>query len=389
MASPINHSLITGGIIPSLSLEYEGRTQSSTLLHDNYPKVFQKYEIDRFELMILMGSLMRVDVLSILEPCDYYKQSRRQDELNKKDINSGEIIKPLNFQISPVLKEKFNVSSLKLSERVLNPNNFTDEQRSRIDFHGLGRKVLTFEFTAFDEIFYSLSKQIIAQQYTLPMKYLRPDSECCRYICQKSHSLNIGTNDLEDASVIIEPSHPDFFNVVIPHTPINQSLPLGTIVTLSGEIPYYIDEPEEKLTKKGIKFPDGSEMPQITIRNTGRKFISSNNLITISNIENLIIKEDIATKHKTINTKPWVDWCHYGAIEIGSRIMGKFIVSEIDVELHQSFSLFGFNISETNKTLTIWTYNGFNITPFDIFRKIKSVSDNLIDFYDEVLKLEI
>jgi hypothetical protein len=379
MASPVNHSIITGGLIPSLSIEFEPRIHTSIVLHDNYSKIFKKYGIDRFEMMAIMGSVMRVDVLSGLEKCDYYN-------INDFHFKGSKTVEPTTTTVSKSKNKvddsvnfiekfddgsnPFNIVSVELSEVSPDSSGFNDEQLKVIDIEGLTRQFLTITFKEMTDELYFVLNEIVKLQYELPMVYLKPVREECRYVCQKSHSLNPETDDLEDASITIEPSHPDFFNVVIPHTPINQSLPIGTIVKLFAEIPYNIEEDEFKITKKGIFLPDGTEMISAKVRHTGRRFISSHNL----QFDSTSIGDNNKLPVVTTN-KYCVDWCHYGAIEIGSRIIGKFVVSPLEIPLQQSFTQFGFRRSEANKTFTLWTYNGYNITPMMVLNKIKNYSE--------------
>lgn len=86
--------------------------------------------------------------------------------------------------------------------------------------------------------------------------------------------------DIRNASVTIEPLNPDFFNMIIPHLPINQSLPIGTVVNLDIEVPF--------------SNPDGTS-PE-------RKFFWSSNLETDKNISVIIEKEN----PKSITLDPWL-----------------------------------------------------------------------------------
>jgi hypothetical protein len=145
------------------------------------------------------------------------------------------------------------------------------------------------------------------------MKYLKPIRELCTY-----H---------KNANLTIEPTHANYFNMIIPHLPINQSLRLDSVFTINVKIPF--------LNKK-----DGT--------NPVSKFIWSNNLKTSQETLN------------SVKDKPFLECVHFGAIDIGSELKGKFIVSEIDLELMQSYSLFGFSWLDKQKEFILWIYNYYN-----------------------------
>jgi hypothetical protein len=65
---------------------------------------------------------------------------------------------------------------------------------------------------------------------------------------------------------------------------------------------------------------------------------------------------------RSIKGKPFLECVHFGAIDIGSELKGKFIVSEIDLELMQSYSLFGFSRNDRQKYFVLWIYNYYNIS---------------------------
>ena len=102
-----------------------------------------------------------------------------------------------------------------------------------------------------------------------------------------------------------------------------------------------------------------------------RKFIWSKNLKTESNINSKIKSEN----PKSINTQPWLRCCHYGAIDIGSRLTAKYEVANVDTEIIKSFSLFGFSRSDERKEFTIWCFYYFNITPVDVLKLVKAQSN--------------
>jgi hypothetical protein len=216
------------------------------------------------------------------------------------------------------------------------PKDFTEEEQKRIDFEGLRRYFIKVSVKEINHEFYEAFKYLVKIQYKLPMKYLKPVRELCSYISQKS-MLFENEHDIRNASITIEPSHANFFNMIIPHLPINQALPLETVFTINVKIPFLND-------RNGL-------CPV-------SKFIWSNNLKTKQNINEIIEKE----KPKSSYSKPFLENVHFGAIDIGSELKGKFVVSFIDLELMQSYSLFGFRRSDEQNEFVIWIYNYYNVS---------------------------
>jgi hypothetical protein len=136
------------------------------------------------------------------------------------------------------------------------------------------------------------------------MKYLKPVPELCEYVSQKN-MLYETEKDIKNASLTIEPTHTNFFNMIIPHLRINQSLPLDNAFTINVKIPFLNDH---------------NGMAPVS------KFIWSNNLKTSQETLKILEKGE---GHK----KAFLENVHFGAINIGSQLKGKFIVSEIDLEL--------------------------------------------------------
>ena len=240
-------------------------------------------------------------------------------------------------------------------------SDFTKDELKLIDIDGLQRNYLKITFKQLTDDVYFTLRDIAKCQYTLPIKYLHPMPGSFSYISQKSQIYG-KEKDIKNASVTIEPLNPDIFNL-ISYTPINQSLPIGTIVTVDVSIPFDV-------------LPNGEE-PE-------RKFLWSRNLKTSSDIESKIKTEN----PKSITTKPWIDKCHYCSIDIGSRVTAKFEVSLVDTDIVKSFSLFGFSRCDTTKEFTIWVYKCFNIMPTDVLTLIKNmkcVDKNSKMVIDEIL----
>ena len=240
-------------------------------------------------------------------------------------------------------------------------SDFTKDELKLIDIDGLQRNYLKITFKQLTDDVYFTLRDITKCQYLLPIKYLHPIPGSFSYISQKSQIYG-KEKDIKNASVTIEPLNPDIFNL-ISYTPINQSLPIGTIVTVDVSIPFDV-------------LPNGEE-PE-------RKFLWSRNLKTSSDIESKIKTEN----PKSITTKPWIDKCHYCSIDIGSRITAKYEVSLVDTDIVKSFSLFGFSRCDTTKEFTIWVYKCFNIMPTDVLTLIKNmkcVDKNSKTIIDEIL----
>lgn len=226
-------------------------------------------------------------------------------------------------------------------------SDFTPEERKMVDLKGLQRTYMKITFKQLTDTEYFTIADIVKNQYALPIRYLKPIPNSYSYISQKSQ-ISGKEKDIRNASITIEPLNCDFFNQ-ISYTPINQSLPLGTVVTIDVSTP----------------FDDVNGKPP------ERKFIWSKNLRTESGINSKIK----TANPKSINTQPWLRCCHYGAIDIGSRLTAKYEVANVDTEIIKSFSLFGFGRSDERKEFTIWTFYCFNVTPVDILKLVKAQSN--------------
>ena len=236
----------------------------------------------------------------------------------------------------------------------LKDTDFTSKELNRIDINSLGRTYLTISFNKLGDEEYFMMRDIAANQYSLPIKYLKPIPNSYSYIAQKSQ-ISGNEKDIKNASITIEPLNADFFNQ-ISYTPINQKLPLGTVITIDVENPFDSVNNEE---------------PE-------RKFIWSENLSMDDNV----------LKELKGNKKPWCGCCHYGAIDIGSRLTAKYEVQYVDTEIIKSFSLFGFSRSDERKEFTIWTFNYFNTTPVEVFQlmlKQPKVEQSTVKLISEVL----
>ena len=237
-------------------------------------------------------------------------------------------------------------------------SDFTKEELKLIDIDGLQRNYLKITFKSLTDDVYFALRDIARSQYALPVKYLHPVPNSFSYVSQKSQIYG-KEKDIKNAGITIEPLNNDIANV-ISYTPINQSLPLNTVITIDVATDFDTT-------------PDGKE-PE-------RKFIWSNNLQTSSDIESKIKKEN----PNSIYTKPWIGCCHYSSIDVGSRITGKFEVNMVDTEIVKSFSLFGFNRCDERKELIIWVYKCFNLMPVDVLKLIKK-QDTTIDSSKKIIE---
>ena len=243
----------------------------------------------------------------------------------------------------------------------LNKNDFTADELKLIDIEGLSRNYLKIEFKSLGDDEYFVMRDIAKLQYKLPIKYLKPVPNSFSYICQKS-LISGNEKDIRNAAVTIVPLNPNV-QKQISYTPINQSLPLGTIVTIDVDVEYTPSDP--------------NITPQ-------RRFIWSDNLKTDKNISEIIKREN----PKSIYTKPWIQHCHYCAIDIGSQLNAKYEVAEVDLSIYASFSLFGFSRSDERKEFTIWTFNYFNITPVDVLKMISkqnNIEPNTKKIIEEII----
>lgn len=270
---------------------------------------------------------------------------------------SSKSSKSKQSKMSGASSDGISIVSAELSTRGPDESKFKPEELAIFDADGFNRTFLTIKFGEMTDAIFDGMVSITRLQYALPIRYLKPVEGTFSYISQKSYTAP-GT-DIRNASIVIEPLNASFAEM-IPYTPINQSIPLDTPVTIDVSVPY------ETL-------PDGSE--------PDRRFIWSSNLKTDSNIEKIIKNAN----PKSIRTKPWQECVHYGAIDIGSRLECKFIVSMTDPNISRSYNVYGFRFDHDDKVLVIWTFKCFNLTPVDVLNMIKknenctSASAKLID----------
>lgn len=164
-----------------------------------------------------------------------------------------------------------------------------------------------------DEINFARN-QIFKNQYKIPMKYLQPEENI--YLAQKSPLMD-KSNNIKNASRIIEPINIGFSDF-IKYIPINQNIPLNTTYIINCKIPY---------------------------ESNTRYFFMSNQLKCTEDISKIIGK----------NKYDFDPYIHIGTLDIGSEYKGRFVVSEVNLNLFDSFSLFNFEV--TDNSFSIITYD--------------------------------
>lgn len=235
-----------------------------------------------------------------------------------------------------LLKTEINTNSPDMSI-------FTEKDLDYIDPHNLKEIIISYTFKEskgdvelgdiMSNDMYIAIANILKLQYLLPVKYMKPIEGSYKYISQKcqintKQSDKNTKQDISKANLTIEPLNPNFPQT-ISYTPINQMIPIGTIFTLHVEIPF---------------------------RNSYRKMLTSSSIkCEINDIEGIIRneadKEKINKCYKTkeltnIPTSTFNKRIAYGAIDIGSQLDCKFIVSYTDI--HESISLFRFRRPKDN-----------------------------------------
>lgn len=221
---------------------------------------------------------------------------------------------------------------------------FNEHERSMFDIDGMKQQVLTIEFKQLSDDEYLFMRDVARLQCKLPIKYMKLIPGSFEYVSQKSQIFG-KENDIKKANITIEPLNNDYAHIIT-YTPINQSIPIDTIITLNISTPYNDTEKET----------------------AAQRFFWSNNLRTEPNIEKIIKTANPDSFH----TAPWMKCVHYGSIDIGSIINAKFIVDWVDTELYSSYSLFNFRRDDSTKRFYIWTYNAFNVSFNELIQMISA-----------------
>lgn len=216
---------------------------------------------------------------------------------------------------------------------------FTKEELEVIDIENLVETVYDIEFKRelTDDDLIGIA-ELLKLETKLPLKYLKPIQNSCIYIAAKS-KLEDG-KDFEHASVQIEPINPDWANGQIRFLPINQSIPIDTIFTISKTIPV-----------------DGNY-----------EWVMSSDLKPTKDLRELILQENPNAKSFVLtNQKVYL----FGQ-DIGSKLEGKFKVSWTD-SIFDSLRLFRFKRPKINH-LQFYVYDFMDVSLKMIMDKALSVT---------------
>lgn len=233
-----------------------------------------------------------------------------------------------------------NVPEIKVSTRKLEPKKdmFSKEELKYFCPETNVRTVTTFSYKtpkegSKDEYDINYARnQIFKYQYKIPMKYLQPDKGT--YLSQKSPLMDKSSN-IRNAARIIEPINIGF-NEYIKYIPINQNIPIGTTFIINCKVPF---------------------------ESNTRYFFMSEHLKCVEDISALIGK----------NKYPFDPKIHIGALDIGSEYNARFIVSDVNLNLYDSFSLFNFSFEDDSFSLI--TYDFMEITPKYILTEVLKKCD--------------
>lgn len=253
------------------------------------------------------------------------------------------------------------IDSIKVEHHHLSEKDFTKKQLKRIYLPGLSTWEIKIKRNTKCDIdaWTAAVNQIVLFKNMMPVKYLSPIREMCEYVAQKSQ-LTKGEQDKRKASIVIEPCNADYFNMVIPHIPVNQYIPIDTVVNLEEETDYVGEKAK-------------------------RYFLWSSNLTTDEDIRDKIKK----IKPDSICLEPWQPCVHIGSLEIGSKIIGKFKVEESNYRTQNSYQLYLFTRDADDKEFTISMYYYYNISPKDLIQMLLKQCKNEIEYNQRIIKGEI
>lgn len=325
MSAPIQEGILVGGYYPAARLYDNSTRHANILFHDYYVERFKPLGLRRYEMMRMSLYLMRSDMLVGLDDYDYYEEENAK--LTTLDI------KPINNKYVKTITPDIT--------------HMSEKQQKRVDINGLSRWVLKIDNNVKElddkEQLSDDINEICTHTNSLPMKRLEPIIDLCRYKSQKSRSEG-KDRDINSASVVIEPLNEDVYNMIIPHVPINQSLPIDTAVTLKATIPF---DTEDSI----------------------RKFVWTSNFKASDKIEETILKEN----PKSINLHPWLDKCHLSSIDLGSVMSYKFLVKDVDISIHNSYQMFRFEREADDSFFSLSLYYAFNLSPKQLIEKMLTV----------------
>lgn len=175
--------------------------------------------------------------------------------------------------------------------------------------------------------------QIFKYQYKLPMKYLMPEEGI--YLSQKTPLMD-KSMDIRNASRIIEPINIGF-NEYIKYIPINQNIPNGTTYTIQCRVPY---------------------------NSQTRYFFMSNQLKCTEDISKIIGK----------NKYDFDPYIHIGTLDIGSEYTARFTVSDVNLNLYDSFTMFTFTVDDDK--FSIITYDFMEVDAKKILQEVLKKCDD-------------
>ena len=180
--------------------------------------------------------------------------------------------------------------------------------------------------------------QIFKYQYKLPMKYLMPEEGV--YLSQKSPLMD-KSMDICNAARIIEPINIGF-NEYIKYIPINQNLPIGTTYTIQCRVPY---------------------------NSQTRYFFMSNQLKCSDDITKILKKGEY-------DFDPYI---HIGTLDIGSEYTARFVVSDVNLDLYDSFTLFTFTVDDDK--FSIITYDFMDVGAKKILEEVLKLCDDRAKYF--------
>lgn len=96
MTCPVQHEIITGALLPLCKRHIDNKT-TNILFHDYYADYYEKFGIDRSEMMIVMPQVLAVDVLSGCDKLEYFGEHDTCDSgvrTNDSGVNTSPSTSP-------------------------------------------------------------------------------------------------------------------------------------------------------------------------------------------------------------------------------------------------------------------------------------------------------
>lgn len=88
MTCPVQHEIITGALLPLCKRHIDNKT-TNILFHDYYADYYEKFGIDRSEMMIVMPQVLAVDVLSGCDKLEYFGEHDTCDDGNCSGVSTN------------------------------------------------------------------------------------------------------------------------------------------------------------------------------------------------------------------------------------------------------------------------------------------------------------